>query len=484
MPSCYALLGSATGFKQGLATRTLTRILEEELIRPAFDALVEGLAGLQDEEERQSVADVILADRAPNEAGRIFFSHLAFAGFHQTIGFYARAITRHASPGMVNKTLAGLRATDTYNRTPFHIAATSFGVGSTQHMPVHEALVSAAEELSGGMHWPGYKSFLAGIPVTCDISIDSTPPHLVRPTPFPQPLPPPPSLPVAADMQGKKQPIGGWPMSLGRNDLAELEAIPQDRCDLHVIQGPLTRGILARFDAERRPVLIRGGVTDGAREAFTRERMLAEYGGRKVKVGTFPYSESIIGTHHVDVKVSNFIDFAVRTAVSEEVVHVPYYAFLNNLLLPRQASATQTHAFIRSIGLLPLPVLEALDGLSGAGLQLSLGPPRAGAPVHYHVPAINSLVYGRKRWFLYPPDSTHQNTKEVIHWMSDMHATRSELLFEGGEVAFECVQQAGDMLFVPEPWGHAVLNLELSIGVAVEFSRVLEPHDQMLKAEL
>lgn len=33
----------------------------------------------------------------------------------------------------------------------------------------------------------------------------------------------------------------------------------------------------------------------------------------------------------------------------------------------------------------------------------------------------------------------------------------------------ECVQEAGDVVFVPGTWGHATLNLEESIGYASEF---------------
>ena len=34
--------------------------------------------------------------------------------------------------------------------------------------------------------------------------------------------------------------------------------------------------------------------------------------------------------------------------------------------------------------------------------------------------------------------------------------------------ALECEQRAGDLLFVPSNWGHAVLNLETSVGLAIE----------------
>ena len=33
----------------------------------------------------------------------------------------------------------------------------------------------------------------------------------------------------------------------------------------------------------------------------------------------------------------------------------------------------------------------------------------------------------------------------------------------------ECVQQPGEAIFVPQAWGHGVLNIETSIGAAMEF---------------
>jgi hypothetical protein len=33
----------------------------------------------------------------------------------------------------------------------------------------------------------------------------------------------------------------------------------------------------------------------------------------------------------------------------------------------------------------------------------------------------------------------------------------------------ECIQEEGDVVFIPQGWAHAVLNLQNSVGVAVEF---------------
>jgi hypothetical protein len=54
--------------------------------------------------------------------------------------------------------------------------------------------------------------------------------------------------------------------------------------------------------------------------------------------------------------------------------------------------------------------------------------------------------------------------KQVLDWLEhDM----DELIEEGFQ-AMECIQRQGDILIVPELWGHAVLNTQDSVAVASE----------------
>ena len=57
-------------------------------------------------------------------------------------------------------------------------------------------------------------------------------------------------------------------------------------------------------------------------------------------------------------------------------------------------------------------------------------------------------------------------------WLDQLDQLRnsSGALDELVEAApFECVQEAGDALYVPTNWGHATINVEESIGIAHEF---------------
>ena len=48
-----------------------------------------------------------------------------------------------------------------------------------------------------------------------------------------------------------------------------------------------------------------------------------------------------------------------------------------------------------------------------------------------------------------------------------MPPERSPKKIDRGSV-FECIQQPGEVLYVPTNWYHGVINLDASIGVAVE----------------
>eukprot|EP00043_Microstomoeca_roanoka_P018235 m.194015 g.194015 ORF g.194015 m.194015 type:complete len:169 (-) comp16787_c2_seq5:1448-1954(-) len=96
--------------------------------------------------------------------------------------------------------------------------------------------------------------------------------------------------------------------------------------------------------------------------------------------------------------------------------------------------------------------------------QFYLGPAGSGAPMHVHSGAWNALVYGRKHWYLLPPSEafySKQHPREFVQDILPELKTRSAVL--------ECIQESGDVLFVPEMWSHAVVNEAESIGLASEF---------------
>jgi tetratricopeptide (TPR) repeat protein len=100
-----------------------------------------------------------------------------------------------------------------------------------------------------------------------------------------------------------------------------------------------------------------------------------------------------------------------------------------------------------------------------------IGPAYSGVSFHQHTAAWNALFFGYKRWFLLPPFHFYGPTSIAMHEWAGTHRER----FAGD--LHECVQQPGELLFVPQYWYHAVLNVSDCVGVAVE----LGPHLELLQ---
>lgn len=98
-------------------------------------------------------------------------------------------------------------------------------------------------------------------------------------------------------------------------------------------------------------------------------------------------------------------------------------------------------------------------------VQLAIGGAGTGAPAHYHKAAVNSLIYGQKRWWLWPPAHAQYSAMPVGEWVA---AGGPEAATGEGRPPLSCVQRAGDVLYLPDFWGHAVLNQKPSVAVATE----------------
>lgn len=99
--------------------------------------------------------------------------------------------------------------------------------------------------------------------------------------------------------------------------------------------------------------------------------------------------------------------------------------------------------------------------------QFFLGPHSSGAQPHFHGHAVNVVIFGAKLWFLFPPACAFFSNKTAIEFFQDK-LSRKFTRVEGCDYLV-AIQQRGDVLYVPEMWGHSVLNIVNTVGVAYEF---------------
>jgi hypothetical protein len=112
---------------------------------------------------------------------------------------------------------------------------------------------------------------------------------------------------------------------------------------------------------------------------------------------------------------------------------------------------------------------------------LIVGPARGGSSFHVdpnYTSAWNACLTGKKRWIFFPPHVTPPG----VYTTADMSqvATPSALtewflnyynvaVEKYRSVAYECICEAGDIVYVPCGWWHCVINLEDSVAITQNF---------------
>jgi len=107
----------------------------------------------------------------------------------------------------------------------------------------------------------------------------------------------------------------------------------------------------------------------------------------------------------------------------------------------------------------------------------------SGINFHRHTNAFNGLVFGRKRWFLYPPNvEPPKLTMGSLPWFRTVYkpywaAKRDEPVGSAGRQGKggleQCMQEEGDLMYVPQHWWHATVALGEGIGLSGQFVRRL-----------
>ena len=224
---------------------------------------------------------------------------------------------------------------------------------------------------------------------------------------------------------------GGWSLELD----SSLDTDKQDIDIVHIQELDWNR--FARdYLSCLKPVIIRGVKSIGTlQKQWERDRFIEMFGHLEVEVGDIPYG----GTLGRSSKQMPFAQFSKNP----EGYVFSRLDSKNHLMLLKS-----------------LPKIPLLNRLLPAYSQFYQGEIGTGAPMHLHMDAWNIQVYGKKRWFLAPPFQGYYSARPIQQWIAEDLPNSTVM---------ECTQQAGDIIYVPKYWSHAVVNVQESIGVATEF---------------
>ncbi|XP_019395397.1 PREDICTED: jmjC domain-containing protein 8 isoform X1 [Crocodylus porosus] len=232
---------------------------------------------------------------------------------------------------------------------------------------------------------------------------------------------------------------GGW----AAGALAE-----ERRCTVERADAALSYARFVERFAFSRPVVIRG-LTDNAafRALCTRDRLLAAFGQRRVRLST----ANTYSYRKVDMPFQEYVEHLLEPQDLALLGSDTLYFFGDNNFT-EWGSLFQN--YVPPPFRLPGTTSAYSFGIAGSG---------SGVPFHWHGPGFSEVIFGRKRWFLYPPEHTpefHPN-RTTLSWLLD---TYPRLPPEARPL--ECTIRPGEVLYFPARWWHATLNLDTSVFIS------------------
>eukprot|EP00750_Incisomonas_marina_P012827 INCI17165.15.p1 GENE.INCI17165.15~~INCI17165.15.p1 ORF type:complete len:681 (+),score=100.10 INCI17165.15:190-2232(+) len=95
---------------------------------------------------------------------------------------------------------------------------------------------------------------------------------------------------------------------------------------------------------------------------------------------------------------------------------------------------------------------------------LYLGPRDSGTNFHSHKAAWNVLFRGEKHWLLFPPSEVEGVGPPWFHQESVRSWFQKNFRWAVAHGALQCTQLAGDVMYIPGHWQHAVINTQTVAG--------------------
>uniref|UniRef100_A0A7S4ILZ4 JmjC domain-containing protein n=1 Tax=Odontella aurita TaxID=265563 RepID=A0A7S4ILZ4_9STRA len=119
-----------------------------------------------------------------------------------------------------------------------------------------------------------------------------------------------------------------------------------------------------------------------------------------------------------------------------------------------------------------------------------IGPERSGTGMHIDPLWTNAWVtvlQGLKRWLLFPPCTPAEKIGMIegqaqipsVVWFRDYYDTVTSADWPEEWRPVEVLQRPGETVFVPNGWGHLVLNLKLTVAVTHNFASEFGPFERM-----
>ncbi|XP_047486050.1 jmjC domain-containing protein 8-like [Penaeus chinensis] len=223
-------------------------------------------------------------------------------------------------------------------------------------------------------------------------------------------------------------------------------------CNINVEDGSLSQEDFIKKYAYSEPVVIKGATDNQVFQTLTRRSALLEgYGHTTVRL-------SSANSYSYDKRDVTFNEYCVRHVHPQKLTTLgneTFYFFGDNNHEEWQDLLEQ---YIQPPYRLPFHLPALSFGLAGPG---------TGVPFHFHGPGFAETMWGRKRWFMYPPNvnpNFHPN-RTTLQWLMEDYPLRKD-----DSNFYECTLNPGEIIYFPDKWWHATLNIDSSVFISTFLS--------------
>jgi hypothetical protein len=168
------------------------------------------------------------------------------------------------------------------------------------------------------------------------------------------------------------------------------------------------------------------------------------------------------------VLLSQYLDeiMTARETTPDQLSNESWYLF----------GETYSDEWIELLDHYDLPPCYTCTGEWAVALAFGIGNRGSGVQWHTHGPGFSEAIHGRKHWILYPPkkppdfhkDQSSRQWMETTYWTADPKP-------------MECTLEPGDLIYFPDRWWHATINLD---PYTVFVSSFTTEHDITMTDEL
>eukprot|EP00933_Yihiella_yeosuensis_P003735 TRINITY_DN10695_c0_g3_i1.p1 TRINITY_DN10695_c0_g3~~TRINITY_DN10695_c0_g3_i1.p1 ORF type:complete len:418 (+),score=68.63 TRINITY_DN10695_c0_g3_i1:136-1389(+) len=211
----------------------------------------------------------------------------------------------------------------------------------------------------------------------------------------------------------------------------------------------------------RRPVMLRGytnGEIETLKRRLQRDVMLRQFGHLEIATGS-EFDLTRIGTGRKWVKLRDYVELMESNKTSSG------YSFDRGEFFEKSGLSKKW----KTIPGLSSALSYAKKSAKEAHLSvvLALGTTGHGIPFHWHMDSYSVALYGRKRWAIYAPGKMTPTgflaSESFVTWLQKRRHDFEGKRFLAPE--YECIQEPGDILYVPEGWYHATACIGDSVAV-------------------